>query len=176
MFTCHEHIVELFTGAQVEIRYLSDFVPSQRVAEATPVPPPIAEIHAPEPDKQQNRKSRKRSRNRRSPSPCSTRTTTWPNRLTSTRKKTMNSETLPHVLQPSPLEFFLAPAEQPDDVAAAVAEYRVQDDEELVEVEEKSKQEAVAEAQPVRRHRMPQRFTWESPERWWDADRSDEAA
>ena len=53
MFTCHEHIVELFTGAQVEIRYLSDFVPSQRVAEAAPVPPPIVEIHAPEPEKQQ---------------------------------------------------------------------------------------------------------------------------
>ncbi len=53
MFTCHEHIVELFTGAQVEIRYLSDFVPSQRVAEATPLPPPIVEIRAPQPDKHQ---------------------------------------------------------------------------------------------------------------------------
>jgi hypothetical protein len=30
--------------------------------------------------------------------------------------------------------------------------------------------------QPVPRPRARQRFTWESPERWWDTDRSDEAA
>jgi hypothetical protein len=177
MFTCHEHIVELFTGAQVEIRYLSDFVPSQRVAVATPLPPPIVEIRAPQPDKHQELPEEPEEVEATAESVAVLdEDYGLAEPVDEYAEEDYELGDAVHVLQPSPLEFFLEPAEQREDVAAAVAEYGDQDDEELVEVEEESKQEAVGEGQPVRRHRMQQRFTWESPERWWDADRNDEAA
>ena len=44
-----------------------------------------------------------------------------------------------------------------------------------VEIDE---EEVVKEPEPVRRRALQQRFTWESPERWWDTDtdRGNEAA
>jgi hypothetical protein len=36
--------------------------------------------------------------------------------------------------------------------------------------------EPAHEPEPVERGPLPQRFTWESPERWWENDRSNEAA
>ena len=51
MFTCHEHIVQLFEAAHVEIRYLSEYAPATRhvvIAPAEPVPAEVLVIEPPE--------------------------------------------------------------------------------------------------------------------------------
>jgi len=193
LFTCHEHIVELFTGAQVELRYLSDFIPSQRVAATPPQSPLIAEEPAVEPEEVPA-----------TDAPVETVEEDYdladPVDEVSLEDHLVDKDDdedyalgdAPRVLQPSPLEFLLEPDEESREVAIAAAEDDEYEDDEDAEYDdvkyapeeadeeaygdEESDEESVEEQQPVAGHRMQPRFAWESPERWWDANRGDEAA
>lgn len=208
MFTCHEHIVQLFLNAPAEIRYLSDCVlapvpvaPAPPAEEADELPAlkeaeplPVLEEPAPEVEEEVEYDL--------SDAPDEPEDEDY----------ALGAPT--PVRPPAPLEFLFEPAEEEpefadiDDEAEEEedeiddAEYEVEEEEEEEVEEEEEEDEEIeyedaeyedavdeetaeevlvsepAEAieQPAQRPRARQRFTWESPERWWDTDRSDEAA
>ncbi len=156
LFTCHEHIVELFITRSAEIRCLSDL---------TLGTPPVADRPAPAD----------------TPEPAETVDSGTPEegdyRLGDEQP----------VLQPTALDDLLDQAVEQAEVDTDL------DDEPLDEIDlceedtyceaqvdahEMQADDAHDQADPnaLRRGATPQRFTWESPERWWDNDRSHEAA
>ena len=197
MFTCHEHIVQLFLHAPAEIRYLSDCVLAEPAAVPEPKPEVVDELPtlaAEEP----------------LPALVEPEVETEEEYDLSDTSNDQDDEDYAlgapaPVRQPSPLEFLLAPADSEPEFAdiddEEEDEEEVEIDEEEYEVEEAADDEVeFAEAeyedavdeetaekvlvsepaeemkQPMQRPRSRQRFCWESPERWWDTDRSDEAA
>jgi uncharacterized protein YhaN len=165
LFTCHEHIVELFSQRQVEIRCLSGLSILQhleteveaetRAAEPEPVP---AEVHNEEP----------------------------PAAAAALEGGDYELGDEEHVLQPPPPEYLLNPPvaqaeidtdldDEPFDdmdVCDDGSEYYVADIDDHDDDAEATAKDAAPDPQSVQRRPMQQRFTWESPERY----RSNEAA
>jgi hypothetical protein len=155
--------VELFTARQVEIRCLSDLSLVARPVVADRDGPVAVELPAGEPESVE------------APADDDD-----PDELIAREEEAdyeLGDEE--HVLQPASFEFLLdTPAEhveldtgqddEPVDDVDACGE-----EECTVDIDE---EETVNEPEPLRRRPVQQRFTWESPERWWDTDRSNEAA
>jgi uncharacterized protein YhaN len=163
LFTCHEHIVELFTARQVEIRCLSDLSLVARPVVADRDGPVAVELPAGEPERVE--------------APADD--DDLDELIAGEEEADYELGDEEHVLQPASFEFLLdTPAEhveldtgqddEPVDDVDACGE-----EECTVDIDE---EETVNEPEPLRRRPVQQRFTWESPERWWDTDRSNEAA
>jgi hypothetical protein len=195
MFTCHEHIARLFLHAPAEIRYLSDCV----LAEPVPVPEPKPEVV----DEFPTLEAEERLPVLMEPEVEAEEEYDLSDTSNDQDDGDYTLGAPAPVRQPSPLEFLLAPAdsepefadideEEEEEVEIDDEEYEVEEaaDDEL-EYAEAEYEDAVDEEtaekvlvsepaeelkQPMQRPRSRQRFCWESPERWWDSDRSDEAA
>ncbi|MHB0958957.1 MAG: AAA family ATPase [Pirellulaceae bacterium] len=193
LFTCHEHIVELFTGAQVEIRYLSDFVPSQLAMVATPQPPQVNDVPAvelePEPVPELDEQSEPEEEpeleleeveDAVEPDAVIDEDYGLADPVDPPDDKDYELGDPAYVVPALPLEFFL----KPDEPCSEIVVVEQQQEEAAYDeiqcfpeaVDEESDEEVVEQTTPVARPRIQPRFAWESPERWWDGKRGDEAA
>lgn len=165
LFTCHEHIVELFSQRQVEVRCLSDLAILKRLESEVQVETPAVEAE-----------------------PAAAKVDAVEPQPTAPALDEGDYELgdEERVLQPTPPEYLLNPPvaqaeidtdldDEPFDdidVCDDEPEYYVADIDEEDDETEATAEDAAADPQPTQRGSMQQRFTWESPERY----RGNEAA
>jgi hypothetical protein len=191
LFTCHAHIVELFAAGHVDIRYLSPLHEGLAIAAEVSSPAPMVV-----PDLVETIAI--------APEPALELVTQEDSEESPVDEVAVEEYVLGEPVAPVPtplFEFLIAAPEEeelsaladdapldPEDVAPLTtpgsADYELaevcDEDAEPLDAMPAAVEEIVEELVTAQDVRTPeqrrQRFTWESPERWWDDTRDDEAA